>query len=186
LRKLAAILLVGLLLFNWVGYRVLHEYLQDRATRQLQAKLDKAEYQPDQLLHVKVPTTHLSYFNASDEFESIEGRIDIGGVPYQYVARRIANDSAEYLCIPNQRALSLRNSRDNYYSLVNALGNSPKDPKGAESHSLQSFFGDPFELPADYAVDEKVNTQVSHQSLYILRLPKGMSTPAEHPPDSKA
>lgn len=186
MRKLAAILLGSLFLFNWVGYRALHEYLQDRATRQLQAKLDNAQYQPDQLLHLKVPTTHLSYFNQSDGFEPIEGRIDIGGVPYQYVGRRIVNDSAEYLCIPNRQALSLRNSQDNYFSLVNALGNQQKDPKGAENHSNQNFFGDPFELPDGYSFGQTTQIPVSHQSQYTLRLSIGTQSPAGHPPDSNA
>lgn len=175
-------MLGGLFLFNWVGYRALHEYLQDRATRQLEAKIDKDQYQPDQLLHLKVPTAHLSYYNSANEFERINGRIDINGVPYQYVARRIVNDSAEYLCLPNQQALNLRNTRDKYYSLVSDFGSKQKGQKTTQSN----FFGDPFELPQEHSVGKQPTTPVGHKSIYFLRLPKASQSPAEHPPDSNA
>lgn len=183
MRKLTAILLWGLFLFNWVGYRALHAYLQDQATRRLEAKIDKDQYLPDQLLHLKVPTAHLSYYIQANEFERISGRIDVNGVPYQYVARRIVNDSAEYLCLPNQQALSLRNSQNDYYSLVNDLGSRQKDQKGIETN----FFGDPYELPEDYTIHSAPMTPPAHNTVHIpRRLSKGAQSPAEHPPDSNA
>jgi len=176
-------LLWGLILFNWIGYRALHEYLQGKATRQLEARLDKKQYRDDQLLHLKVPTAHLSYYNQEAGFERINGRIDIDGIPYQYVARRIINDSAEYLCIPNQQALSLKNDRDKFYSLINYLGGSQqKDPSNTET----SFFGDPYELPGNYSFAAEERTPVQHNSLYIFYLLAGTQTPAERPPADKA
>jgi hypothetical protein len=182
LRKLTAIGLWGLILFNWIGYRALHEYLQDRATRQLEAKLDKNQYRDDQLLHLKVPTAHLSYFTQQADFDRINGEIDIDGVPYQYVARRIVNDSAEYLCIPNQQALSLKNDRDKFYSLVNDLGSQQKDQKSQETN----FFGDPYELPKEYAFDAMTTIPVQHRSLVILHLPAGTQSLADRPPGNNA
>lgn len=178
MRKLAAILLWGLILFNWIGYRALHDYLQDRATRQLQAKIDKDQYRDDQLLRLKVPTAHLSYYNQETDFERINGRIDIEGVPYQYVARRIVNDSAEYLCLPNEQSLKLRNDRDKFYSLVNDLGSQQKDQKSVETN----FLGDPYELPEEYTFTKEANASVQHNSLYIFHLPAGTQTPADRPP----
>lgn len=175
-------MLWGLLLFNWVGYRALHAYLQDQAIRRLEAKIDKDQYLPDQLLHLRIPTTHLSYYTQQNEFERISGRIDVNGVPYQYVARRIVNDSAEYLCLPNQQTLSLRNSQNDYYSLVNSLGSRQKDQKGIKTN----FFGDPYELPEKYTARNAPTIPVSHNSVYILRLTKDSRSPAEHPPDSNA
>jgi len=182
LRKLTAIGLWGLILFNWIGYRALHDYLQDHATRQLEAKIDKNQYRDDQLLHLKVPTAHLSYYNQQSGFERINGRIDIEGVPYEYVARRIVNDSAEYLCIPNQQALSLKNDRDKFYSLVNDLGSQQKDQKSTET----SFFGDPYELPKEYTFDAVPGAPVKYASLVLLHLPAGTQSPADRPPDSNA
>jgi len=187
LRKLAAILLGGLFLFNWVGYRVLQEYLQDRATRQLQAKLDRAEYQPDQLLHLKVPTTHLSYFNQSEEFEHIEGRIDVDGVAYQFVGRRIMNDSAEYLCIPNMAVQGLRTSGNNYFSLVNDFRSPQKSSGGSREGSCgQNFLGDPYLLPDTYSFGQVCCGLVKQGSYYLTLIPDGVHSLTERPPANPA
>lgn len=175
-------MLLGLFLFNGVGYRVLNDYLQDRATRQMEAKLDKYQFQEDQLLCLKVPATHLSYYNTVTDFERINGRVDIDGVPYQYVARRIVNDSAEYLCIPNLAALDLRTGRDNWYGQVNDLRTPGHDQKTAETN----FFGDPYELPADHSFDCGVPAFIAHHSLYIPGLSPGEPNPADRPPSEVA
>lgn len=183
MRRLAAILLGGLFLFNWVGYRALQAYLQDRATRQLQAKLDRAEYLPDQLLHLKVPTTHLSYFNQSDEFEHIEGRIDVDGVPYQYVGRRIMNDSAEYLCIPNRAVQGLRTSGDNYFFLVNDLRSPQRGSGGShEGSGGQNYPGDPYLLPDTYSFGQVCCGPVKPGSYYRCLIPAGVHSLTERPP----
>ena len=179
-------MLLGLFLFNGVGYRVLNDYLQDRAARQMEAKLDKFQIQEDQLLYLKVPTTHLSYYNTVTDFERINGRIDIDGVPYQYVARRIVNDSAAYLCIPNLAALDLRAGRDNWFARVNDLRSQQNDPKGAGNNPDPNFLGDPYDLPADHSFGGQPKTPVTHNSLSIPRLSVGEHTPAYRPPAATA
>src|SRR5580698_3798791 len=99
---------MGILLFNWFGYRVLNDLMQDRSNLQLQSQLDLRHYDESQLITIKLPAAHLSYFNNSAVFERVDGQIEINGIPYQYVKRRIYNDSLELLCIPNQMALKLR------------------------------------------------------------------------------
>ena len=78
LRKIAAILLLIILLFNWVGYRLVSDFLQHRATIQLQAKLDKNDYREDQLIEIKVPL-HLPYQLNWREFERFDGEINVVG-----------------------------------------------------------------------------------------------------------
>jgi hypothetical protein len=183
LRQLAAILLGGLFLFNWVGYRILQEYLQDRATRRLQARLDKAEYQPDQLLHIKIPTTHLSYFNQSDEFEHIEGRIDVDGVPYQFVGRRILNDSAEYLCIPNIAVQRLKTNSNIYFSLVNDLQTPRQHPKGShDGDGGQNYLGDPYLLPECHSFGPSCSVRVTTIARYAHMVAAGVRSLIERPP----
>jgi hypothetical protein len=179
-------LLGGLFLFNWVGYRALHEYLQDRATRQLQVRLDRAEYQPDQLLHITVPTTHLSYFNQSDEFEHIEGRIDVDGVPYQFVGRRILNDSAEYLCIPNIVVQRLKANSNIYFSLVNDLRPGEKGPKGSHDGAGQNYLGDPYLLPEGDSLGHFHPVRGARVAYYALMFPAGVHSLVERPPSVSA
>src|ERR1700733_8110979 len=106
---------MGILLFNWLGYRVLNDFMQDRANLQLQSQLDLRHYDESQLVSFKMPATSLAYYNNSAIFERVDGQIEINGIPYQYVKRRIYNDSIEFLCIPNQTALKLRVSGEDYF-----------------------------------------------------------------------
>lgn len=105
---------------------------------QLQSRVDRRQYDLSQLISVRVPVTHLSYYNNSPEFERVDGRIEIDGVPCEYVERRIFNDSVEYLCLPNQAALKIRVSGDDYFKLVN--DKLPDSKPGVQ----KSFVGDPY------------------------------------------
>ena len=92
LKRLAAILLTGILFFNWYGYQLLSLYWQQQAESRLEARLDGNEYQQSDLFSIKIPLHTLSYNNGSDGFERVRGHLDIGGVRYNYVKRRIFND----------------------------------------------------------------------------------------------
>lgn len=186
MRKLTAILLWGILLFNWVGYRALHEYLQDRARRQLEARLDRQQFDPAALLHIKVASTHLSYYNTSAAFERLDAQIDIQGVPYQTVARRILADSVEYVCIPNLTALGLRESRNAYFSFVNDLRQPENDQNGGRTAAGQDFFGDPYLLPDAFSFAGQRYRSVIQGTYPAISIPDGTYFTDERPPAAVA
>jgi hypothetical protein len=121
LKRVAAILLSGILFFNWYGYQLLTTYLQNKADRGLEASLDRNGYDESQLLSVRVTLTALSYYNSSTGFERVDGQIEIGGVQYKYVKRRIFKDSLELLCIPNEASMGLQTAKNDFFRLVNDL-----------------------------------------------------------------
>ena len=81
-KKTVAILLLTLFLFNWVGYRLLTSLIEAGADNHLQAKLDDNDYDESQLVSVKTPVSHLSYYNIDPAFESIKCIIEIAGILY--------------------------------------------------------------------------------------------------------
>lgn len=121
LKKITAILLLGLFLFNWVGYRLLTSYMETRADMQLQTRLDDNNYEEAQLISVKTPITHLSYYHNAPEFETVSGKIEIGGIQYKYVKRRIYNDSLEVLCISDAAAMKLKAVKNAFFAFMNGL-----------------------------------------------------------------
>ena len=121
MKRIAAILLMGILFFNWYGYKLLSFYLEGKANRQLEARLDEARYDESQLISIKVPSSHLSYYNSSTQFERVDGQIEVGGVQYKYVKRRLYNDSLEMLCIPNYAAMTIQTARNQFFQLVNDI-----------------------------------------------------------------
>jgi hypothetical protein len=120
LRKLAAILLLVIFLFNWVGYRLLTNFLQHHVTVQLEAKLDKNDYKEEDLIEIKVPI-NLPYQLNWTSFERFDGEIDVDGIHYQYVKRKIYNDSLILLCIPNHAKQDLEKAKENYFKGVNDI-----------------------------------------------------------------
>jgi hypothetical protein len=112
---------MGILLFNCVGYRLLSNFMQDRACQRLESRLDRRQYDESQLISIKIPVKDLSYYNNSAVFERVDGQIDINGVPYQYVKRRLFNDSLELLCIPNVMSLKIRAGGNGYVKFVKEI-----------------------------------------------------------------
>ena len=175
---------MGMLFFNWYGYQLLSNYWQDRANQQLEAKLDKNQYDESQLLSLKVPITTLSYYNSSTSFERVDGQINIKGVEYKYVKRRIFKDSLEYLCIPNHVAMDLKHASNEFFQLVNDLTHNGQEKKTPHSTQYKSF-------SQDYCANEPA---VFQPAITIVIAPeKGIPAPvhlpslytpsAEMPPD---
>jgi hypothetical protein len=167
---------MGILLFNLAGYRLLSSFLQVRADVQLQSRVDRQQYDHSQLISVRVPVTHLSYYNMSPEFERVDGRIEIDGVPCEYVERRIFNDSLEFLCLPNQAALKIRVSGDDYFKLVN--DKQPDSKPGVQ----KSFVGDPYTVTEAFRFN-KLSFAVAVLSAFCLpSLPAVALSVDERPP----
>lgn len=147
-KRIASILLLGILLFNWGGYRLLTNYFESKADSQFQAELDQDHYNEADLIRIKVPAS-LPYGSSSEKFERVEGNIEIKGVSYTYVKRRFYQDSLELLCIPNTAKAGIKNARDEFARLANDFVTNNNSSKKAPSHhnhsakfSVQDFNND--------------------------------------------
>lgn len=148
MKRVASILLLGILLFNWGGYRLYTDYMEQRADTRLEASLDENNYNESDLVSIKV-AANLPYYTNTQEYERVNGEIDINGIHYKYVKRRMYNDSVELLCIPNIAKTGLENARNDFYRLANDLvsnNSSAKKSTGNHSHisklSVQDFTND--------------------------------------------
>lgn len=136
LRRITAIFLILIFLFNLFGYRALLQYWETQGITKLEARLDQQLYDEKDLVEVKVPI-HLPYHSNWSDFERYDGEIDIDGVHYKYVKRKIFNDSLVLLCIPNNIKIKLSTARDEFFSLVNDIQKEAGNTK--TSHSSFSF-----------------------------------------------
>jgi len=186
MKRIAAILLLGILTFNWYGYKLLSSYLEKRADRQLEANLDQDRYDESQLISIKVPASHLSYYNSATQFERVDGEIEVGGVQYKYVKRRLFNDSLELMCIPNHNAMKLQTARNQFFQLVNDIQQHNGQGKKSSPHNITKSFS-----PTDY---EMVSTMTISRQVAIVNssLAPDQQTPTlsilphltvEQPPD---
>ena len=133
LRKIAAILLLGILVFNWVGYRLFSDFLLYRSDVKLEARLDKNDYKESELIQIKIPLT-LPYQLNWKSFERFDGEIDVDGIHYKYVKRKIYNDSLILLCLPNKSKQKIEKAKDDYFKIVNDID--PASQKKSDNNTL--------------------------------------------------
>jgi hypothetical protein len=77
----------------------------------LEKKLDKQEYSDNELLSIKTKL-NLPYYTSSAEFERTYGSVNINGVVYEYVKKRVYNDTLELLCLPNRVKTGLQEAKN--------------------------------------------------------------------------
>ncbi len=117
------------MLFNGFGYRLVSNYFDQKATEQLVTMIDQNEYDESSLVTIKTPI-NLPYYANNPKFERVDGEMVINGVVYQYVQRRVYNDSLEIKVLPNQDRLHIKNAREDFYKLAQDL-----QQKGADKTS---------------------------------------------------
>ena len=184
MKRIAAILLLCLLLFNWIGYQLYTVLLQDHADKTMVANLDQNNYSETDLISIKVPAVHLSSYVNSKEFQRVDGQIEINGVQYNYVKRRFVEDSLELLCIPNKTATSIQSAKNEFFKLVNDLQH-PGQSKKSDQHN-SSFKGFNAEYYADtqnFAIPDLTLVRLKASDHYLLQIPSIYLTRAGQPPD---
>ncbi|HET9823873.1 MAG TPA: hypothetical protein VFP87_00995 [Chitinophagaceae bacterium] len=120
MRKVAAISLICLLLFNWYGYRFVTNYFKKKADKQLEARIDVNDYNEAQLIEIRVPL-NMPYQNNSSEFERHYGEIEVNGKLYTYVKRKIEDGVLILKCIPNTEKQNLKNADNILFTANNGL-----------------------------------------------------------------
>jgi hypothetical protein len=118
MKHIAAILLLGIFSFNIIGYRIVYDYMAQRADINLELALDKEDYSDAELISIKQPI-QLPYYTNSKAYQRQDGEVNINGSIYKYVKCRIYNDSLEMLCIPHTSKMQIENSKDRFFKLVN-------------------------------------------------------------------
>lgn len=181
MKQLAAILLIGILFFNWYGYQLLTAYWQQKADKTLIARLDRNDYNDAQLISIKVPIKNIDYYNSSTTFERVDGQIELNGVHYNYVKRRIYKGELELLCIPNTTATTLQKAQNEFFKQVNDL----QQNQGKKNNSpVKDFSKDYTPSTMDITVPAAIAILPTAQGfLAAARLPSTYTPTAERPPD---
>ena len=119
MKKLAAILLLALLLFNIAGYRILFNILEQKATARLENKIDAGSYSEEQLVEVQIPLS-MPYYTDKD-YESVYGETDWNGKHYRYVKRKITNNTLYLLCLPHEEKNAIVTAKNEMTKSTNDL-----------------------------------------------------------------
>lgn len=185
LKKIAAILLIGLLAFNWFGYKLVINYFQKQADRRLESRIDVNDYDESQLIEIKV-ALDMPYQNNWSSFERNYGEIEIGGKIYTYVKRKVEDGYLILKCIPNTAKQKIKNADYRIFNANNGLDQEhnagKKDsPLNAVNKSIFSIYDD---YSANYNLDHLNYSRsiVLSNGTYFL---ENVSLPvAEQPPET--
>ncbi|KIC96004.1 hypothetical protein OI18_02095 [Flavihumibacter solisilvae] len=140
LRKPLAILLLLVHLFNFAGYALLFEFFISRADARHQRRIEAGAYNESRLKVLKVPL-RLPYQTDWKEYERVDGTIEIAGVYYSYVKRKISQDTLYLVCLPNDAKTSLKKASNNYGQETNGIqGSTEKSDKSVKKPVLGSDY----------------------------------------------
>ena len=99
-KKIIAILFLFILIFNIIGYKLIIAYYEFKSQTQMAGIIEAKKYAQEDLISLKIPV-NLPYSPNNQDFENFEGNIDINGINYQYIKKRIYKDTLEVICIAN-------------------------------------------------------------------------------------
>lgn len=134
MKKLSAILLIVLFLFNLFGYRLLFDYEQKQSDFHFVTSLDKNDYNDADLVTIKVPLS-LPYLNNQQNFERVDGEITLNGKILKYAKRKIADGNLILLCLPDNNKMRIKSAKDEFFKYANDLVQNSQSKKSGNTKS---------------------------------------------------
>lgn len=100
MKKIFAIALLSIQLISLGGYRIFFDYFEKKASIQIVERLDGGGFSENELIEIKIPYP-VPYAANWGEYERFDGEVELNGEHYNYVKRKMLNDTLYLLCIPN-------------------------------------------------------------------------------------
>ncbi len=184
MRKLAAILMLGIFAFNIAGYQLMYNYLASRSDAALELQLDEKSYNEADLISIK-QATNLPYYTNNETFQRIDGEVEIDGIKYKYVKSRIYNDSLEMLCIPHTAKMKIEQSKNDYAAATYDFqqGNNKKKST-SESNAYQKSLSEYEEQVLPAFSNTAVLVKNKFGSFYTVPPTNHFFNTAEQPPET--
>jgi hypothetical protein len=130
LKRVITISLLLLFCLNIFGYRFVANYFANESSIALQVSLDQNKYDASELVSFKLPLNQ-PYIVNTDGYESVEGNMDYKGVNYQFVKKRICNDTLEIIGIPNTSKTKIENTKDDFAKQLIDISNTGSSKKSS-------------------------------------------------------
>ncbi len=183
MKQTAAIFLLVIFAFNMFGYRVVYNYLANKADTKLELALDEKVYDDADLISIK-QATNLPYYSNSNSFKRLDGEINVDGTIYKYVKVRVYKDSLELLCIPHLSKMKIENSKNEFYKLVNELNASgDKKKSGSDQKQIKVTTAEYEEFYCGPLVHAPFDTLTTLFFYSTPPIAKAIGKAAERPPD---
>ncbi len=181
MKNFITIILLAVHLFNLAGYSIFFRYLQQRSSEQTLQHIERGAYSDDELVLVKVPVL-LPYSANWKDYERYDGEIEWGGVHYNYVKRKITDDTLYVLCLPDKKRTELNEARIAYARQVNDLPSS-SDKSGDNSAKKMFFEKECVRKDNLFSLERLAMPDEPHYSIFSSALTQGYTDCIIQPPD---
>ncbi len=182
MRKFAAISLLIIFLFNLVGYRFLYNYEQQKADVQLEASLDKAQYNDADLITIKVPLS-MPYQTLQSNWERVNGEVTCNGKIYKYIKRRIVSGEMELQCLPDNNKMRIETAKDDFFKTTNDIASANKKSDNNKSSVIKNSLSDYDKYIASFLVLPVISSLQLITLSPTENLLTSPHTPPVQPPD---
>lgn len=152
LKKLAAILLIAILFFNWYGYRIVTSIMARSADRQLEVQIDNNLFDESELIEVRV-ALNVPYQLDKTEFERHYGEMEVDGKYYTYVKRKIENGYLVLKCIPNNSKEKIKEASKDFFKMTNGLTQDQQGKKQNNTSFAKNFWSEYDSRENEFTID---------------------------------
>lgn len=174
------------MVFNFYGYRWLLSYYEKNATARLEQKLDDGDYDLNQLIEIKIPFG-VAYQASWSDYETFYGETKWNGEYYQYVKRKLSNDTLYLLCIPHDEKTKIHAAKTDYFKSINNLP-FENGPQKSQQNSFVKLLLSEFlqnNIPTDFSLMLE-RKEFSYSGLFFFNTQFDPSTPAQPPEQASA
>lgn len=159
--------------------------MQQKVSDQLEVKLDKSLYNDAELIELKVPM-NLPYQTNWSAYQRYNGEIEVDGILYKYVKRKVSNDTLYLMCIPNTKKMTLETAKNDFFKMSNDLtqNNNSKKSDNSKTISFKILQGEYDQYSfASHTVNPYENNMNSWPAVSSESLVSSPHVSPEQPPD---
>jgi hypothetical protein len=160
LKKVIAIFLVILILFNTLGFYGIFVGLRYKAKKDIVHRLDNDQYQYKETITLKVPLS-IPYNTDDEDYERVDGEVEYQGEFYRLVKQKLVSDTLYIVCIKDIKSKQIKQALADY---VKSFTDKPADNKS--QGKMQTTFIKDF-LPTSFSLS--ASTEGWNSSLILNR-----------------
>ncbi|MEO6851014.1 MAG: hypothetical protein ABI203_03240 [Mucilaginibacter sp.] len=137
MKKIVAILILGMFLLNLGGYNLVFKYFIQKSDKQLVNQMLDDKFNSSKLVEIKIPV-HMPTVDDWTEYRDIVGQIQVNGTYYNYVKLKMTRDTMSMMCLPNEAKKHLVDAN---ILVTKSINDIPLNKKGAEPISKKANEG---------------------------------------------
>ena len=180
MKRLFAIAMMLVVLFNLGGYSLFFQYMISRSDNMIINQINNNRYHNSDLVEVKIPV-NLPTLQDWTEFETVSGQVQFKNNKYNYAQIKMTRDTLYLLVIPNYERTKLVNANIIYAKQVNDI---PVNKKSHNSLLKKSISESEYHyISLNYKTTIPVNNTNCYRDYTFLSITKPSLGVPGQPPD---